>query len=209
MIRIINPSWKLLCYCVNYVSSKKTSFISSAGNSLLIKPKINPTFKIDISKTMTTNAEVISSTADFVKNALEGNDGSHDFAHIERVWNLAKTIGKHTENLSPEDILVVELSALLHDVDDWKYAKEKSHLEEYFKTFQAKLAPGLEDRIRFIIKNVSFHTEIGFSKEEYSKFMEKEPALAIVQDADRLDAIGAIGIARCFTFGGIFLKIFH
>ena len=96
IIRIGNPSWKLFCDCVNYVTLKNTSFFSSAGHSLLIKPKINPTFKIDISKTMTTNAEVISSTANFVKNALEGNDGSHDFAHIERVWNLAKTIGKHT-----------------------------------------------------------------------------------------------------------------
>ena len=99
MIKIGNPSWKSLCNCINYVTSKNTSFISSAGHSLLIKPKINPTFKIDISKAMTTNAEVISSTADFVKNALEGNDGSHDFAHIERVWNLAKTIGKHTSKI--------------------------------------------------------------------------------------------------------------
>ena len=148
------------------------------------------------------SSEIITLTKAFVKTALEGKDGSHDFAHIERVWNLTKTIGQHTENLTDEDYLVCELAALLHDVDDWKYESDKSHLDEYFKTHKSFLTPQIEERIRFIVKNVSFHTEITFSKEEYAMFLSQEPALAIVQDADRLDAIGAIGIGRTFTYGG-------
>ena len=135
----------------------------------------------------------ISLTIDFVKKTLEGAEVGHDWFHTERVWRLAKFIAK-TENCNQE---IVEISALLHDIADPKFHNGDETLAlEISEKFLNEI--GMEaqkiEQILFIIKHISFKNKgetIGKTKE-----------LEIVQDADRLDAMGAIGIARTFNFGG-------
>jgi uncharacterized protein len=138
--------------------------------------------------------EVIDSAIDFVKKELENAEGGHDWFHIERVWKNAKYIAAQ----EAADIFIVEMAALLHDIADAKFndgdeeagpAKAKLFLEE------GKVDRSNTDRIIEIIRHISFKGG-NFSPRHYSE------ELAIVQDADRLDAIGAIGIARAFNYGG-------
>ena len=136
----------------------------------------------------------ITLTINFVKEKLEGAEAGHDWFHIERVWKLSKKIAeKEGGNLE-----VIELSALLHDIADPKFHNgdetlalkiSKDFLEEIH--VNAKLI----EQVLFVIKNISFKNR--------AEAPENPPLeLQIVQDADRLDAIGAIGIARTFNFGG-------
>ena len=136
----------------------------------------------------------ISHTVEFVKNTLEGAEGGHDWFHIERVWNNAKLINK-TENA---DQLVVELAALLHDIADSKFHDGDETLgPKIAKNHLQKL--GLDedrtDHIVKIIENISFKGGNHNTLFDSSEFR-------VVQDADRLDAIGAVGISRCFNYGG-------
>lgn len=137
---------------------------------------------------------LINNTIAFVKRELAGAEGGHDWFHIERVYKNALLIAKNETC----DALVVQLSALLHDIADSKFhdgdesvgpQKARKFLE--FEKVDEKIIGHVID----IIENISFK---GGKVER--KFSSKE--LDIVQDADRLDAIGAIGIARAFNFGG-------
>jgi uncharacterized protein len=138
--------------------------------------------------------QIISNTEEFVKATLKNAEGGHDWFHILRVWNNAKLISKN-ENV---DGFVVELGALLHDIADSKFHNGD-------ETVGPKIAREfLEDQqvddliiihIENIISNISFK---GGNFEQ--KF--NSPELEVVQDADRLDAIGAVGIARTFNYGG-------
>ena len=137
---------------------------------------------------------IINKTIDFVKQELDGAEGGHDWFHIKRVFNNAKLIVK-TENA---DELIVSLSALLHDIADSKFYDGDENIgPEKATEFLMSLNIDSSDieHIVQIIKNISFKG--GKVKRTFSS---KE--LDIVQDADRLDAIGAIGIARCFNYGG-------
>ncbi len=172
------------------------------------------------------NADAVSRTRDWVRKQHAGLDGSHDFQHVERVWALAKTLGAsaHKEHkssahkevgesrtadgkMTSEDWLVLELAALLHDVDDKKYLTEDrgrvpAFLQELFRDVFRDDTDRVIRRILFVIEHVSFRTEAGMG-EDFAKVLEQEPlVLPIVQDADRIDAIGALGVARCFCFGG-------
>ncbi len=133
-------------------------------------------------------------TIDFVKKQLKNAEGGHDWFHTERVWKLAKHISQ-TENCNPE---VVELSALLHDIADPKFHNGDETiaiaLSDAFLSAQ-NLPKETIAEVLFIIKNISFK-----NRKDAPKVLPIE--LKIVQDADRLDAIGAIGIARTFNFGG-------
>lgn len=136
----------------------------------------------------------IDKTVEFVKKQLEGAEAGHDWFHIERVWKLSKKIAA-TENCNGE---VVELSALLHDIADPKFhngdetlaLKISRELLEGFSVDEETIA-----QVLFVIQNISFK-----NRNETPKDLPIE--LKIVQDADRIDAIGAIGIARTFNFGG-------
>ncbi len=137
---------------------------------------------------------VIENTVDFVKQELEGAEAGHDWFHIERVWKLSKKIAA----LENANVLVVELGALLHDIADPKFHDGDEEIGP--KTAQLfmenhSVEQSVIDSVLYIIKNISFKNR----KEAPS---EKSIELQIVQDADRLDAIGAIGIARTFNFGG-------
>jgi uncharacterized protein len=137
---------------------------------------------------------LIEETIVFVKEKLRGAEGGHDWFHIERVYKNALLIAK-TESC---DLNVVALGALLHDIADSKFHDGDETIGP--RTARAFLESQQvnEDTIVHvvnIIENISFK---GGNFER--KFSSKE--LDIVQDADRLDAIGAIGIARCFNYGG-------
>ncbi len=137
---------------------------------------------------------IIKKTIAFVKSTLENAEGGHDWWHCYRVWQLAKQIAK-TENANN---LVVELGALLHDIADVKFHAGNEELGPQ-KARNFLISIGVEElviqHIENIITNISY---AGGKKEQLFKTIE----LDIVQDADRLDAIGAIGIARTFNYGG-------
>ena len=143
---------------------------------------------------MTKSSVIIVKTIRFVRATLKDAEGGHDWWHIHRVWNNAKLIAK-TENANP---LVVELAALLHDIADSKFnngdeEKGPDTAGEFLKSINVD--EEIIVHVQQIIRNVSFKS--GFDAPGFHSI-----ELDIVQDADRLDAIGAIGIARAFNYGG-------
>lgn len=137
---------------------------------------------------------LIENTVEFVKEKLEGAEAGHDWFHIERVWKLSRKIAE-TESCNQE---VVELAALLHDIADPKFHNGDETLalkvsREFLESQNAE--EELIEQVLFIIKNISFK-----NRAEVPQNLPVE--LKIVQDADRIDAIGAIGIGRTFNFGG-------
>lgn len=154
---------------------------------------------------MTGDVSVIAATEAFVKGQLEHVDGSHDWWHIARVRNLALLLAKE-EQLPLDSLLVVELAALLHDVKDWKYSGDEFSNEHAVSEFLSttELKEDVREKILGVIRCMGFKNEL----DKGTSFIIT-PELAVVQDADRLDAIGAVGIARCFTFGGRFDRILY
>lgn len=124
-----------------------------------------------------------------VKEIYDTFDASHDWQHIERVMQNAKKILEHEK----ADAFLVKLAVLLHDVSDPKYRKEGEDLETEIMD-SLELPEKVKEDIRSIIQSVSFKGGHGVQADTIEA--------QIVQDADRLDAIGAIGIARTFAFGG-------
>lgn len=140
------------------------------------------------------NQEIINKTVEFVQETLKDAEGWHDRRHIYRVWKTAKHISQ-TEQV---DMLIVELWALLHDIADAKFydgddtvgpRKAKEFLESL------KINQDIINHVEKIVKNVSF--KWWNHQQEF-----KSDELNVVQDADRLDALGAIGIARTFHYNG-------
>lgn len=138
--------------------------------------------------------DIIQETARFVQTRLKDAESGHDWWHIQRVWSNTKLILQTEE----ADVLVCELTGLLHDIADSKFHDGDETIGpriagEFLQTV------GLDveriEQVQAIILNMSFKASLG-----ERSFHSKE--LEIVQDADRLDAIGAIGIARAFTYGG-------
>lgn len=142
-----------------------------------------------------TNSELIKETISFVKNELSLAEGGHDWFHIERVYKNALLISK-TETV---DELIVSLTALLHDIADSKFHNgDESIGPKKASEFLSKLNvdKGIIQQVVEIISRMSFKNSID------GKTQERSIEFQVVQDADRLDAIGAIGIARCFNYGG-------
>lgn len=137
---------------------------------------------------------IIKRAEGFVKKALAGEGTGHDWWHIERVRNNAKLINK----IEKGEWFVIDLALILHDVGDRKViGKEEddySIADEFLK--KQKVPEKTRGQVMFIIKNMSFSKSLGAKKEGATK------EFYIVQDADRLDAVGAIGIARAFAYGG-------
>ena len=148
-----------------------------------------------------TNEQIIEQTVIYVQQELQGAEGGHDWWHIQRVWNNAKQIGKG-ENVNQ---LVVELGALLHDIADSKFhGGDETIGPKKAEDFLSKLslAETVITHVKNIISNISFKGG-HFTQAFHS------PELAVVQDADRLDALGAIGIARAFNYGGFKNRTIH
>ncbi len=141
-----------------------------------------------------TTVERIEKTTDFVKETLDGAEGGHDWFHTQRVFKNAILIAKD----ELVDSLVVQLAALLHDIADSKFHDGDETIgPQKARTFLETIAldPTMIDHIVSIVEHISFK-----GGNTAQTFMS--PELQVVQDADRLDAIGAIGIARCFNYGG-------
>ncbi|MAW96147.1 MULTISPECIES: HD domain-containing protein [unclassified Leeuwenhoekiella] len=139
--------------------------------------------------------KLIERTRDFVKETLANAEGGHDWFHILRVYKNALHIAKGEKTA---DVLTLALASLLHDIADSKF--HDGDEEKGPKMARAFLVKNHVEEVRLeavvkIIENVSFRG--GHKKSEYTSL-----ELQIVQDADRLDAIGAIGIARTFNYGG-------
>jgi uncharacterized protein len=136
----------------------------------------------------------IEKTITYVKQQLANAEGGHDWWHIERVWKSAKKIAE-TENVN---LLVIELGALLHDIADAKFHDGDEELGPQIAAVFMRDINVDEETIQHvvqIIKHISFK-----GGKEAQTFTS--PELNVVQDADRLDALGAIGIARTFNYGG-------
>ncbi|KAI0107261.1 HD domain-containing protein [Nemania sp. FL0031] len=146
---------------------------------------------------------LIKSVTEYVEAYMANYDGSHDFNHIRRVLGLAKHIHAHSPDASQRDLQVVILSALLHDVGDKKYLKPgedaSSLVNDLLVSHGAPEA--LASKVQAICLGVSYSSEIK-DPARVRELIKLYPELAIVQDADRLDAIGSIGIGRVFTFTG-------
>ncbi len=137
---------------------------------------------------------IIRKIAGVVREKLEGEGSGHDWWHIYRVWKVACQIGKE----EGADMFVVELTALLHDIADWK-------LHDGDDTVGPKVVRNVlfeygvsEDIISHVCEVIVAMSFKGANVKSKVKTLEGK----VVQDADRLDAIGAIGIARTFTYGG-------
>jgi len=160
-----------------------------------------------------TKKQIIALTAEYVKTLLSGEGSGHDWWHVYRVWKNAIHIGKQ-ENA---DMFVVELAALLHDIADWKFHDGNEEIgpqkaREWLEKMASQDMDSEEDcakkniteeivsekvisHVCSIIKNISFKGAGVTNKIDTLEGM-------VVQDADRLDAIGAIGISRTFAYGG-------
>ena len=139
---------------------------------------------------------IIENTINFVKETLKDAEGGHDWFHIERVYKNAVLISKD-ESVDP---FVVSLGALLHDIADPKFFNGDETVGPKIATkflVEQNVAKDVITHVINIIKHISFKNSL---ETNGKKFTSKE--LEVVQDADRLDAIGAIGIARCFNYGG-------
>lgn len=138
---------------------------------------------------------VVAATAAFIEQKFQAEGSGHDWPHIRRVWQVARVLAAATPGTERE---VVELAALLHDVADWKF-----HGGDYEAGPRAARAWLLSQqvpeatvaRVEQVIREVSFK---GLGVET----PVSSPEAAVVQDADRLDAIGAIGVGRAFAYGG-------
>jgi uncharacterized protein len=143
----------------------------------------------------------IKQTAEFVRQRQSGEGSGHDWWHTYRVWKTATTIAA----LEKADLFVVELAALLHDVADWKFHQGNlsagAHISrEFLQQYSVDIST--IDHVCEIISTLSFK---GAGVATPMRTIEGK----VVQDADRLDAIGAIGIARAFAYGGFKQQEMH
>ena len=146
-----------------------------------------------------TNKDLIEATKKYVRETLKDAEGGHDWFHTLRVYNNSLLISKGEK----VDALVVALGALLHDIADSKFHPDASGGDDTIGPkmvreflFKHNVDSLVIEHVINIIENISFNKSL----EKGKKFTS--PELNVVQDADRLDAIGAIGIARCFNYGG-------
>ncbi|CAN1325487.1 Uncharacterized protein YpgQ [Linum perenne] len=168
-------------------------------------------------------ADTVKKAEQLVETTMKDNDASHDASHVWRVRNLALSLASEEGLSSHSDSLqIVELAALLHDIGDYKYLRYVSrvflcaiHLKNSSRDpSEEKIVEkfleeeGIDEikkvKILSIIKGMGFKDELAG---DVNSGNCKE--FGVVQDADRLDAIGAIGIARCFTFGGSRNRVLH
>lgn len=142
-----------------------------------------------------TQKEQVEKTKVFVKETLKNAEGGHDWFHILRVFNNCSLISKKEE----VDTFVVKLGALLHDIADSKFNNGDETVgpklaRDFLKSIQVE--KHVIEHVIQIIENISYNSSLDPSK------TFKSPELDVIQDADRLDALGAIGIARTFNYGG-------
>jgi len=138
-------------------------------------------------------SDVIQKTADFIKQEFGNDSSGHDWWHIYRVWKNAISICEREQ----AGLFIVELAALLHDLDDWKFNESSDETPHRAKAWMDSC--GVDPQVNQVVCEIIMHISYkGAQVENKMKTLEG----FIVQDADRLDAIGAIGIGRAFAYGG-------
>jgi uncharacterized protein len=145
-----------------------------------------------------SNEEIIILTEDFAKDYMKKYDDSHSFEHAMRVKNMATTLAI-SENLNEEQIFIIQLAALTHDINDSKYSNNNEDTQEnVLRGFFNNLIDdkSILENIIDIACNVSLSHELAKTSSSY-----KSIELDCVRDADRIDSLGAIGISRYFTYG--------
>jgi uncharacterized protein len=176
------------------------------ASEVLTRPKAPPRMKNK--KRREEDEQLIPKVIVFVKQYMSKYDGSHDFNHITRVLGLAHLIYNESKDESlmfgiELDLHVITLAALLHDVGDKKYLEPNQDANTL--VLGTLLSLGADEelaiKVQRIVVGVSYSSEIK-NPAQVQAMLLKYPELGVVQDADRLDAIGAVGIGRTFTFGG-------
>lgn len=137
--------------------------------------------------------EIIQRTERFIESEFRSEGSGHDWFHVDRVRKMALQIGRHEGC----DLFIVEMAALLHDLDDWKLNGDESENGNKTKKWLDIIELEAED----VLHILKITEEVSFKGAGIETPVQSAEA-AVVQDADRLDAIGAIGIARTFTYGG-------
>jgi uncharacterized protein len=137
--------------------------------------------------------QIIQKTAEYIKQEFQNDSSGHDWWHIYRVWKTSINICEHEK----ADMFIVQLAALLHDLDDWKFNELEDETPLRAKAWldSCSVDISIADKVCEIIKHISYK---GANVKNKIDSIEG----FIVQDADRLDAIGAIGIGRAFAYGG-------
>jgi uncharacterized protein len=155
---------------------------------------------------MAESQELINKVAKYLEKYMARYDGSHDFHHLGRVVGLSHDIYNQLKTTNPStnlNLTIITLSALLHDVGDRKYVTKEEDpatmIRELLLGFGANRE--LAEKVQTICKGVSWSSEIKDTV-KVKELIEQHPELAVVQDADRLDALGAVGVGRVFTYGG-------
>ncbi|KAM3072594.1 hypothetical protein ACMFMG_009387 [Clarireedia jacksonii] len=155
--------------------------------------------------------DLITKVTVYLQIYMKKYDGSHDFNHLERVLGLSHTIYEKLKTAKsassvPQlalDPIIITLLALLHDVGDRKYLQKGNDpsiiVRDLLLGFGAEQA--LAEKVQIICSGVSYSSEIK-DRDQVKTLIAQYPELAIVQDADRLDAIGAVGVGRVFAYGG-------
>jgi uncharacterized protein len=158
-------------------------------------PKSIPFSDVQTSQAISINSsDLVCRVAQHIKAKFASESSGHDWHHIHRVWKLARQIGAQ-EGANQE---VVELGALVHDIADWKFHDGDDTVGPREAERLLTKEGGSNDVIKLVVDIVSTISYKGAGvKTEMQTLAGK-----CVQDADRLDAIGAIGIARCFAYGG-------
>lgn len=164
---------------------------------------------------MKDNSDILNAARSHVQELMKNNDPSHDWHHVERVYKNALHLYE-TEKASNDglelDLLVIQLAALFHDVVDFKYEHSKSksldeiaheRLSDFFNKFQSVCTNEQKEKIIYIIMNISWRKELEAGNKQIITH-----ELRIVRDADRLDAIGAVGVARCMAFSAAKMRPF-
>lgn len=151
------------------------------------------------------HTKLFTSINAYVHEYMSKYDNSHDYQHILRVVSNANHILQAESKMDPSvtyDTTTLFLAALLHDVGDHKYAKPGEDIENQIANAlkQRGASEKLALKVQTIVKNISYTNEAR-NPAAVLQVLQRHPELAIVQDADRLDAIGAVGIGRCFSFG--------
>lgn len=160
------------------------------------------------------DVQIVDAAWELVSNAMKDNDASHDVEHVRRVVRLARFLAEKEDITDPDTLEIIELASILHDLCDYKYRpnSDTSELDHLFESHN--YPPIKKDRILHVIKNIGYKDELkrmatdekSYKKVyNHTKFVERDPTfhtpeLCIVQDADRLEALGAIGISRCLFF---------
>lgn len=149
-------------------------------------------------------AENLSVLESHIKQYMSNYDSSHDWLHIQRVRKTARELALDESARRPVDVGLVDIAALLHDVGDVKYCKPGEDQRSVIANLLAPngIDPETIDKVCVIVENVSFRKELENNEKGQNNIYAENAELACVQDADRLDAIGAIGMARCLAFSG-------